>query len=70
MSNPKEIDYNSAMLRLTLENNALLKTILHYAEKTEASRLNVPLEDIENFTDDLITNNMAQAMEELESPED
>lgn len=69
MSN-KEIDFNSTMLRLNLENNALLKTILHYAEKAEASRLNVPLEDIENLTDELITNNLAQAMEELENSED
>ena len=33
MKNNEETDYNEAMVKLTLENNALLKTILHYIEK-------------------------------------
>ncbi|MCC7298875.1 MAG: hypothetical protein IT244_11135 [Bacteroidia bacterium] len=62
-------DMNEAMVRLTLENNALLKTVLHYVEKMEAARLNISIEEVEAQTDEIISNNLEQAMEIINNPD-
>lgn len=65
-----EIDFDASMLRIALENNALLKTILHYQEKAEAQRLGVTIDAIEAQTDELLNQNMQQAMELLSTQDD
>lgn len=66
MSNPqKEIDFAASMLRIAMENNALLKTILHYQEKAESARTGMSLEEIENSTDEILSENMDQAADLL-----
>lgn len=65
MKKNEETDYNEAMVKLTLENNALLKTILHYIEKMEAHRLQVDIETVEAGTDEIINGNLQQAIEML-----
>lgn len=65
-----EIDFPSAVIRIALENNALLKTVLHYLEKSEAARLNVSIDEVEAQTDEILSNNLSQATDLLNTPEE
>lgn len=71
MSNDKnEIQFESSVLRIALENNALLKTVLHYLEKSEAARSGKNMEEVEAYTDELLNHNMQQAMDLLKNEEE